>query len=80
MTGRSRCAEKVAAAYRLGHRDALDDAVQRVDQLEVWLIDVRFNPDDPNDYRQAVLLSRCIAAVRDAVTARPIPTTRNVAF
>jgi len=38
MTGQSRCAEKVAAAYRLGHRDALDAAVQRVEAIA----------DDPN--------------------------------
>jgi len=41
MTGQSRCAEKVAAAYRLGHRDALDAAVQRVEELpwtsDTWL-------------------------------------------
>ena len=28
-----RCAEKVAAAYRLGQRDALADAVQRVEDM-----------------------------------------------
>ena len=28
-----RCAEKVAAAYRLGQRDAIDAAVQRVEAL-----------------------------------------------
>jgi hypothetical protein len=33
MTEGSRCAEKVAAAYRLGRRDALEDAVQRVEAL-----------------------------------------------
>jgi len=33
MTGGSRCADKVAAAYRLGHRDALDDAAQRVEAM-----------------------------------------------
>jgi hypothetical protein len=41
MTEGSRCAEKVAAAYRMGSRDALDDAVQRVEALpwtsETWL-------------------------------------------
>jgi hypothetical protein len=68
------------ACYEQGQRDAIAAAVQRVEELEVSLIDVRFNPDDPQDHRQAVLLSRCIAAVRDAVTARPIPTTRIVAF
>jgi cytidine deaminase len=35
-----RCAEKVAAAYRLGQRDALADAVQRIEALpwtsETW--------------------------------------------
>ena len=28
-----RCAEKVAAAYRLGQRDAIDAAVQRVEAI-----------------------------------------------
>ena len=41
MTEGSRCAEKVAAAYRMGSRDALDAAVQRVEALpwtsETWL-------------------------------------------
>ena len=41
MTEGSRCAEKVAAAYRMGQRDAIDDAVQRVEALpwtsETWL-------------------------------------------
>jgi hypothetical protein len=41
MTEGSRCAEKVAAAYRMGQRDAIDDAVQRIEALpwtsETWL-------------------------------------------
>jgi len=55
------------ACYEQGHRDAIAAAVQRVEQLELDLIDVRFNPDDPHDHRQAVLVSRCIAAITNEV-------------
>lgn len=52
------------ACYEQGQRDAIAAAVQRVEALEVSLIDVRFNPDDPHKFRQAVLLSECIAAIK----------------
>ena len=51
-------------ALRQRQRDAIITAVQRVEALEVSLIDVRFNLDDPHDHRQAVLLSQCIAAIK----------------
>ena len=38
-----RCAEKVAAAYALGQRDAIDAAVQRVEALE-------YDPDSGVDW------------------------------
>ena len=57
MTEGSRCAEKVAAAYRMGQRDALDAAVQRIEALpwtsETWLAHAE---------RAAI-----IAAIRDEV-------------
>ena len=57
MTKGSTCAEKVAAAYRIGQRDAIDDAVQRVEALpwtsETWLAHAE---------RAAI-----IAAIRDEV-------------
>jgi hypothetical protein len=52
------------AVYEQGLRDAIADAVQRVESLEVLLTDVRLNPDDPHKFRQAVLLSECIAAIK----------------
>jgi hypothetical protein len=52
------------AVYKQGQQYALAAAAQRVEALEVLLTDVRLNPDDPNDYRQAVLLSQCIDAIK----------------
>ena len=52
------------ACYEQGQRDALAAAVQRVEELEVFLIDTRFNRDDPHNFQQGALLSQCIAAIK----------------
>jgi hypothetical protein len=44
--------------------ETLAAAVRRVTALQVSLIDVRFNPNDPADYRQAVIFRQCIDAIK----------------
>lgn len=51
-------------AYEAGQRDAIAAAVRRVTALQVSLIDARFNPNDPADYRQAVIFRQCIDAIK----------------
>ena len=71
-----RCAEKVAAAYRLGHNDALDAAREAVTAIEsdpealVWWERFRDNPDDPDEVTVLIELHRAIAAI-DALREKP---------
>lgn len=64
-----RCAEKVAAAYRMGHRDALDAARDAVTAIEsdrdavVWWERFGDNPDDPDEVTVLIELHRAIAAI-----------------
>ena len=71
-----RCAEKVAAAYRLGHHDALDAARDAVTAIEsnrdavVWWERFRDNPEDPDEVTVLIELHRAIAAI-DALREKP---------
>ena len=58
-----RCAEKVAAAYLLGQRDALTAAVQRVEAM--WLLDPSWDGSNWN-----IALTSALAAI-DALEKEP---------
>lgn len=72
-----RCAEKVAAAYRMGHRDALDAARDAVTAIEidrdavVWWERFGDNPDDPDEVTVLIELHRAIAAIDALREATP---------
>jgi len=44
--------------------EALREAVQRVEEMPIHLVDVRFDMDDEPDYRQTVELAAVIAAIK----------------